>query len=106
MSVCITWIKNGKSYLIADTLTSSTKNITLSSTTPFLQNKEHLNGYYVEEEGLKIYEISSDFVIAVAGDVPSYSEILQWIYSLKDSSSVFELIELLQQNFKHLLVNV
>lgn len=106
MSVCIAWIKNGKSYLIADTLTSSTKNITLSSTTPFLQHKEHLNGYYVEEEGLKIYEISSDFAIAVAGDVPSYSEILQWIYSLKETNSVFELTELLQQNFKHLLLNI
>lgn len=79
MSICIAWIKNNKSYLIADTLTSSTRNITLSKTTPFLQNKEHLNGYYVEEEGLKIYEISKDFAIAVAGDVPSYSEIINWV---------------------------
>lgn len=106
MSVCIAWIKNEKSYLIADTLTSSTKNITLSTYTPFLQSKEHVNGYYVEEEGLKIYEISNDIAIAVAGDVPSYSEILPWIYNLKDSLSLQKLIELLQQNFEHLLKNI
>lgn len=103
MSVCIAWIKNEKSYLIADTLVSSTKNITQSSTTPFLQKKEYLNGYYVEEEGLKIYEISNDFAIAVAGEIRSYSEILHWIYALKESISISEMKELLLQSFSHLL---
>lgn len=106
MSVCIAWNRNGKSYLIADTLTSSSKNISLSSTTHFLQRKEPSNGRYVEEEGLKIYEISSDFAIAVAGDVPSYSEIVDWIYSLKECVSIHELLVLLQQNYQHLLENI
>lgn len=106
MSICIAWVKNNKSYLIADTLTSSTQNITLSKTTPFLQNKEYLNGYYVEEEGLKIYEISKDFAVAVTGDVPSYCEIIRWIYELKECKSIPEILELLQENFRHLLVNI
>lgn len=106
MSVCIGWIKNGKSYLIADDLISSSQNISLSSHTPFLQSKELFKGNYVEEEGLKIYETSKDTAIAVAGDVSSYSEILQWIYQLKDSISFDKLMELIQQNFEHLLKNI
>lgn len=106
MSVCFAWIRNEKSYLIADTLTSSTKNITTSSYTPFLQSKEYVNGYYIEEEGLKLYEISNDMVIAVTGNVPSYTEILQQIYNINDLITIHALIELLQQNFTHLLKNI
>ncbi len=72
MSVCIAWTKKIKSHLISDTLASSTQNITLYKTTSFLQRKEAYDGYYVEENCLKIFQISDDFAIAVAGDVPSY----------------------------------
>ncbi|MCI8364181.1 MAG: hypothetical protein HFG34_04440 [Eubacterium sp.] len=106
MSVCFTWIKNEKSYLIADTLMSSTQNIITSSYTPFHQRKEFVNGYYIEEDGLKIYEISNDMVIAVAGNVPSYTEILQQIYNINDTLTIHKLLELLQLNFMHLLENV
>lgn len=106
MSVCIAWIRNGKSYLIADSLTSSTKSISLSSTTPFFEKKECFNGYYVEEEGLKIFEVSKDMAIAVAGNVRAYSEIIDWIYKLTDTVQIIELIKLLQQNFEHLLNDI
>ena len=103
MSVCIAWIKNNKSYLIADTLASSTQNITLSKTTSFLQRKETRDGYYVEESCLKIFQILENFAIAVAGDVPSYYEVIEWIYTLSEYSSIHRILDLLQENFQHLL---
>ena len=106
MSVCIAWTKNNKSYLIADTLASSTQNITLSKTTSFLQRKETRDGYYVEESCLKIFQISEDFAIAVAGDVPSYYEVIEWIYTLSEYNSIHRILDLLQENFQHLLPNI
>lgn len=91
MSVCITWKRNNKIYLISDSLISSKENITVSKHTPFMEEMEYCNQYYVADVGLKIYEINKKYAVAVAGEVALYKEILERIYILADHMSISEI---------------